>query len=281
MSDNICLPQTHLIIIICVFMGLCLWYIDYEKKNHIKYHILLKKKINPVINPVNNPVINPVNNPVINPVNNPIINPIINPVINPVNNPVINPVINPVNNSVNNPVVNPVNNPVVINENQRLSNSLNKYVHETRNFPIIDSELQKRILLLNRDRDILLNDFAPPERRIPAYAYPNRYVKTLLNIPTRGDPDSYQLLGIVLRNNTETAYNLFGRQSYPGSNQYEYYVQASMNDNLVKIPISIKGDKEIEDDQIIDIPGTNQTMGSFRVKLYKLDVPRYNPRMFN
>ena len=54
-----------------------------------------------------------------------------------------------------------------------------------------------------------------------------------------------------------------------------------MNDNLVKIPISIKGDKEIEDDQIIDIPGTNQTMGSFRVKLYKLNVPRYNPLFIN
>ena len=247
MSDNICLPQTHLIIIICVFMGLCLWYIDYEKKNHIKYHILLKKKIIPN----NNQVSVPVNNQVSVPVNNQV------------------------------PVPVPVNNSVVVNENQRLSNSLNKYVHETQNFPIIDSELQKRLLLSNRDRDILLNDFAPPERRVPSYAYPDRYIKSLLNIPTRGDPDDYQLLGIVLRNNTETAYNLFGRQTYPGSNQYEYYVQASMNDNLVKIPISIKGDKEIDDDQIIDIPGTNQTMGSFRVKLYKLNVPRYNPLFFN
>jgi hypothetical protein len=180
-----------------------------------------------------------------------------------------------INNPINNPVNIPVNNP----DNNSVNIPVNAY--EIQNHRMIDSELQKRLLLSNRDRDILLNDFAPPERRVPSYAYPDRYIKSLLNIPTRGDPDNYQLLGIVLRNNTETAYNLFGRQTYPGSNQYEYYVQASMNDNLVKIPISIKGDKEIEDDQIIDIPGTNQIMGSFRVKLYKLNVPRYNPLFFN
>jgi hypothetical protein len=144
---------------------------------------------------------------------------------------------------------------------------------------IIDPVLEKRLLLSARDRAILLNDFAPPERRIPEYAYPDGYVKSLLNIPTRGDVDNYQLLGVVLRNNTETAYNLFGRQTYPGSNQYEYYVQGNMRGNIVKIPISINGNREIDDEQIIDIPGTNQTIGSFKVKLYKIDVPRYNPRL--
>jgi hypothetical protein len=54
-----------------------------------------------------------------------------------------------------------------------------------------------------------------------------------------------------------------------------------MRGNIVKIPISINGNREIDDEQIIDIPGTNQTMGSFRVKLYKLNVPRYNPLFFN
>ena len=35
MGRNICLPHTHLIIIICVFTGLAIWYIHNEKKRHI------------------------------------------------------------------------------------------------------------------------------------------------------------------------------------------------------------------------------------------------------
>ena len=144
---------------------------------------------------------------------------------------------------------------------------------------IIDPELEKRIMLTNRDQNILLNDFAPPERRVPLHAYPNKIIKQQFNIPTRGIPDNYQLLGIVVRDNTETAYNLFGRQTFPGSNQYEYYVQGNLDGNIVKIPIKINGDREIEDDQPITIPGTSFTKGVFKVKLYKLDVPRYNPML--
>ena len=141
----------------------------------------------------------------------------------------------------------------------------------------IDTELEKRIMLTNRDQNVLLNDFTPPERRVPSYAYPNSVIKQQFNIPTRGTPDNYQLLGLVMRDNTETAYNLFGRQTFPGSNQYEYYVQGNLDRNIVKIPITINGDREIEDGQIITIPGTSLMNGDFKVKLYKLDVPRYNP----
>jgi hypothetical protein len=35
--------------------------------------------------------------------------------------------------------------------------------------------------------------------------------------------------------------------------------------------------KEIEDNQIIFIPGTNVTKGDFKVKLYDYDIPRYIP----
>ena len=132
-------------------------------------------------------------------------------------------------------------------------------------------------MLSVRDHDVLYNDLYPPERRMPIYNYPNQYVKRNINIPTRGLPDNYQMLGIVLRDNTETAYSLFGRQTFPGSTQYEYYIQGNMDGNIVKIPINIKGDKEIEDGQEINIPGTNKRKGDFKVQLYKLDTPRYNP----
>ena len=139
-------------------------------------------------------------------------------------------------------------------------------------------ELSKEDYVHERDKKVLYDDFKPPERRVPEYQYPTNYVKNQINIPSRGYPEEYQLLGNVFRNDTETTYELFGRQTYPGSSQYEYYVVGSDNKNFkVKIPIKIQGDKEIYDDQIITIPGTNSNNGTFQVKLYNIDVPRYIP----
>ena len=129
-----------------------------------------------------------------------------------------------------------------------------------------------------RDRRVLNDDFTAPERRLPEYQYPTEFVKTQINFPSRGYPEEYSLVGNVFRDSTETAYELFGRQKYPGSTQYEYYVVGSDNKNFkVKIPIGIPGDKEIEDNQIVNIPGTSVDKGTFTVKLFKFDTPRYIP----
>ena len=217
MGENICLPQTHLIIIICVFIGLAVWYIHGEKKKHIdepnyKYSDQILSNIAKSI--------------------------------------------------------------------AELPEKLKEQEQKKEQELIISPELEKRIALAQRDQDVIVNDFAPPERRVPAHAYPDRAVRKLINIPSRGAADSYQMLGIVLRNNTETAYNLFGRQTFPGSNQYEYYVQGNMDGNIVKIPIKIRGDREIEDGQGLQIPGTDPAKGGFKVQLYKLDSLRYNPHSF-
>lgn len=143
--------------------------------------------------------------------------------------------------------------------------------------PNINAERERRSFINNRDNMVIDNIFVAPERRQPSHSYPYNYVKNQLNIPTRGYPDNYHLQGLVLRDNTETAYKLFGRQKFPGSNQYEYFVQSVMHNNDVKIPIKINGDKEIEDGMNIMIPGTNKNIGEFKVKLYEYDAPRYIP----
>ena len=141
----------------------------------------------------------------------------------------------------------------------------------------IYADRKRRSFLNNRDNMVIDNIFVAPERRQPEHSYPYNYVKEQLNIPTRGYPDNYHLQGLVLRDNTETAYKLFGRQKFPGSNQYEYFVQSVMHNNDVKIPIKVYGDKEIEDGQHLMIPGMNKNSGEFKVKLYEYDAPRYNP----
>ncbi len=131
--------------------------------------------------------------------------------------------------------------------------------------------------IYDRDANVINNVLVAPERREPIQLYTPQYIKQQLNIPTRGTPDNYHLIGLLLRNNTESAFNLFGRQSFPRSNKWEYYVQGTMHNTIVKIPLKIKGDKEIEDKQIIDVPGTDSSKGHYNVKLYNYESPIYNP----
>lgn len=163
----------------------------------------------------------------------------------------------------------------------RLLNKINKINHKinkVNNFnKILKLQTTKKNFLNNRDNEVVYNKLAPPERRLPEHLYPDEHVKKQINITTRGLPDNYHLIGVVLRNNTESAFNLFGRQLFPGSNQWEYYVTGEMQNTSIKLPIEIKGNREIVDGQNIIIPGTNQNIGNYHVKLYKYDTPRYNP----
>jgi len=144
-----------------------------------------------------------------------------------------------------------------------------------------DPELEKRILLDKRDRDAINDDLKPPERRDQAYAYPDRYVKNLINIPSRGLPDNYQALGAVVRKTDEKVLQLFGRQKYPGSNQWEYYVTGADTYGFPnKMPIKIRGDREIENNIKITIDWLDKSKGDFEVHLYDYNVPRYNPYDF-
>ncbi len=154
--------------------------------------------------------------------------------------------------------------------NDSILEVINKKISENKN-------LQKRRFIQNRDHQVLFNNFVAPERRQPEHAYPVGQVRNMINVPTRGIPDNYHQVGLLFRSNTETAFKLFGRQKFPGSNQWEYFAQGVMSNNDIKIPITIRGDREIEEGQTIVVPGTDNSKGGFRVKLYNYDLPRYNP----
>ena len=106
-----------------------------------------------------------------------------------------------------------------------------------------------------------------------------------INLPTRGYPTNYQLLGILYNNNIDIAYNLYGRQTYLGSNEYEYYIHAIINNNDIKIPLDIK--KEIYDNQEINLNKSiknnilnNNNDNIFKVKLYEYNTPKYIPYIY-
>jgi hypothetical protein len=247
MTNNVCLPRNHVLIIFVICISLATWYINNDKQKHLnepnyKYddQILdnLKKNIIELQNKVNEVELQ-----------------------NKVNEVELQNKVNEVElqNKVNEVEIKQPSEKVLVKNDDD-----SKYIANIK-------------YLKHRDKEVLYNNFIAPERRQPSHSYPFNHVKNQLNISTRGIPDNYHLIGILVRDNTETAFNLFGRQIYPGSNQWEYYVQGSMHYTSVKIPIYIKGDREIEDGQLVSIPGYDASKGTFKAQLYKYDTPRYNP----
>ena len=154
-------------------------------------------------------------------------------------------------------------------------------IKEIINRPIVIPFVEKRIILEKRDAAVVNNDFVPPERREPEHIYPDREVKNIINIPTRGLPDNYQSVGVLVRREDEKILQLFGRQKYMGSTQWEYYVTGMDRYGFPnKMPIKVKGDKELFDKDKIELDWLDKSKGEFEVNLYNFDVPRYNPYVY-
>ena len=125
--------------------------------------------------------------------------------------------------------------------------------------------------------------FEQPTRRIPRYEIPPLYFKRLLDIPTRGNADSFIQLGIlknegdIIRNDQNRIIRLFGRATYPHSNEYEYYTLISSGNDQIKIPIHNRHKKkELYDGDTIYIKELDD---KYRVYLHKYDQPKYYPNI--
>jgi hypothetical protein len=136
------------------------------------------------------------------------------------------------------------------------------------------TEPEKRLYLENRDKEAIYNELKPPEKRLPEYQYPDRYVRNRINIPTRGLPDNYHAVGTLVRKEDEKILQLFGRQTFPGSNQWEYYVTGMDRYGFPnKMPVKVRGDKELSDKDKIDLDWLDKSKGNFEVNLYNFDTP--------
>lgn len=158
--------------------------------------------------------------------------------------------------------------------NKSLENNIvNKKIHKKKLIKMKDD-------LRGRDYKVINDPIHPPERRLPRHIYPKVDIKRVTNIPTRGHPDNYQLMGIVTRESDEKVMQLFGRQTYPGSSQYEYYIRGKDLSGLeVKFPLNIENDKELYNNDVVNIPQLNASKGDFKVTLYELNAPKYNPNI--
>lgn len=104
------------------------------------------------------------------------------------------------------------------------------------------------------------------------------YFSRRINIRTRGEPDEYQTVGVLKKIDSNEVLPLIGRQTYPGSNQWNYF---TMTDSHLKTEIPIKkerncvetiGCSEIQKNDTIDFLGSK-----YSVELYPYNKIRYIP----
>lgn len=163
-----------------------------------------------------------------------------------------------------------------INKNEENEQNTTNQENKENNSLNINSKIEeilKQLFLKNRDADTVYNPLKPPEQRIEARQYP--YPKNMFGERTRGEPDDYQLVGLLYNTDVNKNYQLYGRRVYPGSYEWEYYIRGMDAGGLeFKYPIQLNNKEEIRDGITLNIPIDKNT---YTVSIYNYDQPRYNP----
>lgn len=160
-------------------------------------------------------------------------------------------------------------------ESNKLENDLNNQMKSR-----LDSEVELRKSLEERDRRVVYDPLMPGERRMPRHQIPPKQLLENINYPTRGAPENFQYVGNLV-NDEGKIIPLFGREEFPRSNRWEYYIvynQGDRSDFGVKIPITgNRPIRELQEDDTIDVP---YNKGNFVYKPFDINTIRYNPYVF-
>ncbi len=116
-----------------------------------------------------------------------------------------------------------------------------------------------------------------PTRRVPRHEIPPTGVKRWLDIPTRGYPDNFTQIGLLVTTDESDPDNkilrLFGRQEFPGSNRYEYYTMINSGHDQIKVPLDLKR-KELYDGDTVQVRELSQ---QYTVQMHDYAGPKYYP----
>jgi len=122
--------------------------------------------------------------------------------------------------------------------------------------------------------------YEEPIRHYDSRYYPRE--KMNINVPTRGEPPEYQQVGILKGEGGEDNIKpLYGRQTYRGSNQWNYFT--SLDSHLsTKVPVyqdnndctDERGCSEIYKNDNVQF-GENGT--TYSASIYNTKAPRYIP----
>lgn len=132
------------------------------------------------------------------------------------------------------------------------------------------------------DYRVLEDPMKDPKRRLPRYLMGPTVASPLFNFPTRGLRDSFSQQGYLIDNRASTSdsnkiLQLFGRQKWPNSSRYEYYVTFQSGDKDRKYDLD-RYTKELydKDEVLVDILNDRR----YEVKLFKQEGLEYNPFWF-
>jgi hypothetical protein len=128
--------------------------------------------------------------------------------------------------------------------------------------------------LRDYDYRALSDPLVPPLKR-------DDYNITVMPIATRGYPTGYKKIGLLINPNADNSDNykfliLVGRQKYPGSTQYDYFVTENKPDSALKFDLP-NTHKELYTDDELYVKELDKT--------YKVNIDRslgfeYNPFMY-
>jgi len=136
--------------------------------------------------------------------------------------------------------------------------------------------------VISYDYSKLYNPLDNPTRRLNRYNLHTYGLKQAIDMPTRGYPDNFSQFGVLVKknkndNNDNNIIRLFGRQMYPGAITYEYYTMISSGNDLIKIPVHNKHNRELYDRDSVYV---NELDQDYTINLHKYDMPRYYPDIF-
>lgn len=115
--------------------------------------------------------------------------------------------------------------------------------------------------------------FEDPTRRVPRQEMMPLGMRMMINVPSRGFPDTYHKIGILTKNGDDDnrILRLFGRKRY--EHTYDYYTAINVGHDQIKVMLDNKR-RELYDGDTIYVPELNAT---YSVKLDDFDEVRYNP----
>lgn len=128
------------------------------------------------------------------------------------------------------------------------------------------------------DERKLYDPLEEPTKRIDRDKIGNLELRQMaFNYPVRGYPDNYKWMGLLVNDTSDDSnkiIKLFGRQKYPNSDNYEYYVMINMGFDQTKVSLDNLHNKELYDGDSVVLDVLNRT---YTVKLNKNDELKYNP----
>lgn len=167
----------------------------------------------------------------------------------------------------------------VFNKDQNIHISLNKKHNK-------QHEYEPREIIRNYDMRSKINPFEKQFNRPENHQLGDLKIRRFFDIPTRGWPDDFHIIGTLTcfnnKSEKETCdrknkiLNLYGRPRYPnGNSPYEYYTRISSGNEMIKIDLGER--PELMDGDTIYIP---ELEVDYKLKKYPNDIFRYNPFVF-